>query len=148
MPDTLIEFISEEISFSLPDADKIEDWLLRAITTHEYELENLTYIFCSDDYLLDINLTYLNHDTLTDIVTFDNADDEGTIESDIFISVERVQENAATFNIPFLDELHRVMIHGVLHLLGYADKTEADKSVMQQKEDYWLSLRDFNSNGI
>ena len=148
MPDIFIEFVSEEISFTLPDADKIKDWLLRAVTTHEYELENLTYIFCSDDYLLDINLTYLNHDTLTDIITFDNADDEGIIESDIFISVERVKENAVTFNISFLDELHRVMIHGVLHLLGYADKTEADKAVMRQKEDYWLSLRDFNSSGI
>src|SRR5215210_577557 len=108
MPDTPIEFVSEEIEFSLTDQDKIKDWLNRIILNHGYELENLTYIFCSDEYLHEINLDYLDHDTYTDIITFNNADEAGIIESDIFISIDRVKENAAALNTTFTDELHRV----------------------------------------
>jgi probable rRNA maturation factor len=143
MPDTPIEFVSEEIEFSLTDQDKIKDWLNRIILNHGYELENLTYIFCSDEYLHQINLDYLDHDTYTDIITFNNADEAGIIESDIFISIDRVKENAAALNTPFPDELHRVMIHGVLHLVGFDDKTAELKQKMQQEEDLSLSLRNF-----
>jgi probable rRNA maturation factor len=143
MPDTPIEFVAEDIEFSLIDQDKIKDWINRIILKHGFELENLTYIFCSDEYLHQINLDYLDHDTYTDIITFNNADEAGIIESDIFISIERVKENASTLNATFADELHRVMIHGVLHLLGFDDKTPELKQKMQQEEDLSLAERNF-----
>ena len=92
----------------------------------------MSYIFCDDTYLLDINLQYLNHDTLTDIITFDYSD-ENTISGDIFISIQRVRDNAKKFNVDFEEELLRVMSHGVLHLLGFNDKTESDKDLMRNK---------------
>ena len=103
----------------------------------------LTYIFCSDEYLHKLNVEYLDHDTLTDVITFDNADDSDILEGDIFISVERVAENAKELGHSFRDELHRVMIHGVLHLLGYHDKDLLAQTAMRKKEDYCLSLRTF-----
>ena len=144
MPDLLIEFVSEEIDFTLQQPDDIATWLQSIITDHHFKLENLTYIFCSDDYLLEINQQYLDHDTLTDIITFNNADDTGVIESDIFISIERVQENAEALGVTKTDELHRVMAHGLLHLLGYNDKSDQLREQMRAKEDYYLSLRNFN----
>lgn len=143
MPDTPIEFITEDIEFSLLDQDKIKDWISRIIGKHGYKLENLTYIFCSDEYLHQINLEYLDHDTYTDIITFNNADEPGVVESDIFISIDRVKENAETLNTTFIDELHRVMIHGVLHLIGFDDKNPALKQKMQQQEDLSLGERNF-----
>jgi probable rRNA maturation factor len=138
-----IAFITEDIDFSLIDQDKIKDWLNRIILKHDFELAELTYIFCSDAYLHQINLDYLDHDTYTDIITFNNADEPGLIESDIFISIDRVKENAETLHIPFTDELHRVMVHGILHLLGFDDKTAALKQKMQAEEDISLTLRNF-----
>jgi probable rRNA maturation factor len=143
MPDELIEFASEDVEFTLPDQELVAAWLTSIIENHHYTLENLTYIFCSDDYLYEINLEYLNHDTYTDIITFNNADEPEIIESDIFISIDRVKENAANLNVPFLDELHRVMAHGVLHLLGYDDKNPELKQLMRTAEDNCLSLRNF-----
>ena len=143
MPDEPIEFVSEEIDFTLPDAEKVISWLTAIVTEHAYTLTELTYVFCSDEYLHGINLEYLDHDTYTDIITFNNADEPDVIESDIFISIDRVRENAAQLNIPFLDELHRVMIHGILHLLGYDDKQPELKAQMRQAEDNCLSLRKF-----
>jgi probable rRNA maturation factor len=144
MPDIPIAFVTEDIEFSLIDQEKIKDWLQRIILKHGYELEDLTYIFCSDDYLHQINLTYLDHDTYTDIITFNNSDEAGIIESDIFISIDRVKENAEILHTVFIDELHRVMIHGVLHLLGFDDKTPELKQLMQQEEDRSLSERNFD----
>ncbi len=144
MPEIPIEFVSEDVDFTLEDVDKVKDWIVQVITDHQFRLENITYIFCSDEYLYNINQTYLNHDTFTDIITFDNSDEEDTVESDIFISIDRVKENALQLNIPFADELHRVIIHGVLHLIGYDDKDESSKVKMRQKENDYLSLRDFN----
>ncbi|MDQ4140569.1 MAG: rRNA maturation RNase YbeY [Bacteroidota bacterium] len=144
MPEIPIEFVSEDVDFTLEDVDKVKDWIVQVITDHQFRLENITYIFCSDEYLYNINQTYLNHDTFTDIITFDNSDEEDTVESDIFISIDRVKENALQLNIPFTDELHRVIIHGVLHLIGYDDKDESSKVKMRQKENDYLSLRDFN----
>jgi len=103
-------------------------------------LGDLNFVFCSDDYLLRMNQEYLNHKTLTDIITFDNSEEEGTIGGDIFISVDRVRENSVVFQSGLESELHRVMIHGVLHLSGYSDKSTHDKASMRGKEDAYLSL--------
>ncbi|EJF09823.1 MULTISPECIES: rRNA maturation RNase YbeY [Pontibacter] len=138
-----IEFFSEDIDFSLENPEQISDWIADIIEQHEQELVSLTYIFCSDDYLHQINVEYLDHDTLTDIITFDNADIEGTIEGDIFISIDRVRDNAMTHGTSFNDELHRVLIHGVLHLLGFKDKTPEQEAAMRKLEDSSLSLRKF-----
>ena len=108
---------------------------MEGLTTGE-----LNFIFCNDQYLLEINQQYLNHNTYTDIITFNHSDDKGTIEGDIFISLDRVAENSSTLDIPFELELHRVMIHGVLHLVGYSDKTTPQKNEMRKKEDESLSL--------
>lgn len=148
MPESLIEFVTEDIEFTLINQNEITDWLNQIISKHGYQLENLTYVFCSDEYLHDMNLEYLNHDTYTDIITFDNADDAGVIESDIFISIDRVKENAQLLGTSFPDELHRVMVHGVLHLLGFDDKTPELKAQMQQEEDRSLKARKFSTEGI
>jgi rRNA maturation RNase YbeY len=116
-------------------------WIFETIKAEQKQLGELNYIFCSDEYLLKINKEYLNHDTLTDIITFDNSEEALTIEGDIFISIERVQENAQELKVSFEEELARVMIHGVLHLVGYKDKTLEDSQKMRAKEDHYLSLR-------
>jgi len=138
-----IEFFSEDIDFSLPDQDKVSDWIASVIEENGQELSNLTFVFCSDDYLHEMNVEYLDHDTLTDIITFDNSDIEGIIEGDIFISIDRVKDNAATIGTTFTDELHRVLIHGVLHLLGFDDKNNDAQALMRKQEDSCLSLRKF-----
>ena len=138
-----IEFHSEDVDFSLSNPEQVSDWIASIIEQHDDELANLTYDLCSDDYLHQINVEYLDHDTLTDIITFDNADEEGVVESDIFVSIDRVKDNAQTLGIPFEDELHRVLIHGVLHLLGFKDKTEEQEALMRKQEDSCLSLRKF-----
>ncbi|MBK0403585.1 rRNA maturation RNase YbeY [Adhaeribacter sp. BT258] len=138
-----ISFETEDIHFELTNYQQVSTWIKQVIHNHDYQLGELTFIFCSDDYLHKINLEYLDHDTLTDIITFDNADEEGTIEGDIFVSVERVKENAVELKIPFEDELHRVLIHGVLHLLGHDDTTPELKVAMRWEEDKCLSLRNF-----
>lgn len=139
-----IEFIVEDVQeFFLHDAEELVAWVERVAVVHEYRIAQLTFIFCSDEYLHRLNVEYLTHDTLTDIITFDNADDADVLEGDIFISVERVQDNAKDLGVTFRDELHRVMIHGVLHLLGYHDKDLLSQTAMRRKEDYCLSLRTF-----
>lgn len=138
-----IEFIVEEVEFELAEAAALTSWIERIAQVHEYEIVQLTYIFCSDEYLHQVNVEYLDHDTYTDVITFDNSDTSDVIEGDIFISVERVRENAGQLGIPFREELHRVMIHGVLHLLGYADKDLLSQTAMRKKEDDCLSLRTF-----
>lgn len=138
-----IEFYSEDLDFSLSNPEQVADWIASIIEQHEFELVGLTYIFCSDEYLHQMNVEYLDHDTLTDIITFDNADEEGTVEGDIFVSIDRVRDNAQTLGIPFEDELHRVLIHGVLHLLGFKDKTDEQEALMRKQEDSCLSLRKF-----
>ena len=136
-----IEFFYEETDFRLSQEEKLKRWVSKIISNEGYELENLNYIFCSDDYLHKINLAYLKHDTLTDIITFDNSETENTIDSDIFISTDRVKENSSELNTLFEDELNRVLIHGVLHLMGWSDKTNELKQEMRTKEDACLSLR-------
>ena len=136
-----IRFFEEDIIFKLKNKSAIRQWITKTIQAEGYKLKELTYIFCSDDYLLQINRQYLNHDTYTDIVTFDNSPIAGVITGDIFISIPRIRENALKFNVAETDELHRVIIHGALHLLGYKDKTKAAKEKMTQKEDFYLNLR-------
>ena len=139
-----IEFMVEDVpEFELADAESLVDWIERVAVVHEHRIVQLTYIFCSDDYLHRLNVEYLDHDTLTDVITFDNSDDADILEGDIFISVERVRENARDLGVRFCDELHRVMIHGVLHLLGYHDKDLLSQTAMRAKEDHCLSLRTF-----
>ncbi len=138
-----INFFQEGINFNLKYKKVLKQWIKDTIATEGYKLQELNYIFCSDEYLLQINQQYLNHDTYTDIITFDNSEAEKIVKGDIFISIERVRENAGKFESGEMNELHRVMIHGVLHLMRYADKTPADKALMTNKEDIYLNKRIF-----
>jgi probable rRNA maturation factor len=125
--------------FSFDNEDHYSTWLSSIVSSEGKDLGELTYVFCDDEYLHKMNVDYLNHDTLTDIITFDYC--EGSIVSgDVFVSVERVKENAIDFNIPFVDELLRVMAHGTLHLCGYKDKSEDDVVLMRSKEDEKIKL--------
>ena len=115
-------------------------WLQNIVATENKKLGEIVFIFCRDAYLLEKNIAFLNHDTLTDVITFDYCT-EKKISGDIFISVDRIQENAKIFNVTFLNELDRVMVHGLLHLLGYNDKTKKDSAEMKAKEDFYLSIK-------
>src|SRR6201996_8906246 len=134
-----IQFFEEDITYTLKNKTKVRQWITETIASEGFTLQELTYIFCSDNYLLQINRQYLDHDTYTDIITFDNSEGNNIVTGDIFISIERIRENAAKFNVSETTELHRVIIHGVLHLLGYKDKSAPDKKKMTEKEDYYLS---------
>ena len=138
-----IHFFSEDISFTLKEKNKVRNWIKNTIRSEGKKLRELNFIFCSDAYLLEINKQYLNHDTFTDIVTFDNSESPDLIIGDVFISIERIRENASKYKVAEKDELHRVIIHGTLHLIGYKDKTKPDKSLMAEKEDHHLAMRDF-----
>lgn len=135
-----IHFFTEDIIFRLKDKTKIRQWLLAAAKQEGYRITTLCYIFCSDTYLLKMNRNYLDHDTLTDIITFDHSVREKEMAGDIYISIERIRENAVKFNAEETDELLRVMIHGVLHLCGYRDKRRDEKTEMQAKEDMYIGL--------
>ena len=139
-----IAFFEEDINYKLKSKTLLRQWINDTIRAEGYKLSELTYIFCSDAYLLNINQQYLDHDTYTDIITFDNSERDDVVLGDIFISIERIRENAAKYNVPETDELHRVIIHGVLHLLGYTDKSTANKQKMTEKEDFYLGKRGFN----
>ena len=134
-----IEFASEEIEFELKDEKSASEWLQKIIERAGCVLRSLNFIFCSDDYLHRLNVEYLDHDTLTDIITFPYAEPP-SIEGDIFISIDRVRDNAQDFKVTFEQELHRVMAHGVLHLCGFGDKTPDEQKIMRQKEDDALQL--------
>ena len=138
-----IHFFPEDISFILKEKNKVRNWIRNTIRSEGKKLRELNLIFCSDTYLLEINKQYLDHDTFTDIVTFDNSESPELIIGDIFISIDRIRENAAKYKVAEKDELHRVIIHGTLHLIGYKDKTKPDKSLMTEKEDQHLALRGF-----
>jgi rRNA maturation RNase YbeY len=137
-----IEFFSEEINFVLEEQTKTRKWINHCIQEEGLILGELNFIFCSDPYLLKVNQEYLHHDFYTDIITFD-ARVENNISGDIFISIDRVKENAQTHSNHFTNELHRVIIHGVLHIIGYDDKTLEEKTLMRSKEDFYLSLASF-----
>ena len=136
-------FFKEGVSFRLTHQEALKKWIVRACRENKATIIGINYIFCSDKYLLRLNREYLNHHYYTDIITFDNSSARGFLEADIFISVDRVRANAAKFKTTFSDELHRVMIHGALHLMGYDDKNAMDEHNMRRAEDYWLAKRRF-----
>lgn len=133
------EFHKQNIPFRFLHKAKIISWFDHALKKEKKSAGELNFIFCSDKYLLGINRQYLNHDFYTDIITFDYSQGK-QVSGDIYISIDRVKDNAKTYEVSFQDELLRVLIHGVLHLCGYKDKTKADARLMRQKEDYYLSL--------
>ncbi|WP_299675420.1 rRNA maturation RNase YbeY [uncultured Dokdonia sp.] len=135
----MIEF-NKTNDFEIVNPDRVSTWLHKVIQQEGKELGELNYIFCDDDYLHKMNVEFLNHDTLTDVISFDYT--EGIIVSgDVYISTERVADNAKDFEVTFVDELHRVMVHGLLHYCGYKDKTDVDQDLMTEKENYYLSKR-------
>ena len=137
--ENIISFESEDVDFELYNSLQIAEWLKTVCKREGGNLQVLNYIFCSDDYLHRLNVEYLDHDTLTDIITFP-YDNFPALYGDLFISIERVKENADELNIPFEQELNRVMVHGLLHLHDYSDKTEEKEQVIRKKEDDYLLL--------
>ncbi len=137
----MIYFHSEN-EFLLSNESETHNWISKCIASLERSIGDINYIFCNDKYLLKINQEYLEHDTYTDIISFDYSDTK-TLSGDIFISIDRVRENSKLFKTIFSDELHRVLIHGLLHFVGYNDKTDNQKLEMRKQEDYYLSLRTF-----
>ena len=138
----MVDFVFEDVSKFDLDFSQITSWYTSIALQENKELGELTLIFCSDDYLLDINREHLNHDYFTDIITFDYSDFP-IVSGDLFISIDRVKENAVDFNVSFEHELHRVIIHGFLHLCGYLDKSEEDELIMRSKENQALNLIGF-----
>jgi len=136
----MLNFFTENVDFDLLRPLKTKKWIKNTSISEGYEIADLNYIFCDDNYLLEINKQYLDHDYFTDIITFDNSEEDNVIEGDIYISVDRVRENAATFHADFETEMRRVLIHGLLHLMGYDDTDEKLKSAMRAKEDQYLLL--------
>ena len=134
-----IQFFNEENSFRFTDKAKYKKWIAAVIAAEGKTGGEINYIFCSDIYLLELNKKYLKHNTLTDIITFDTSENK-MINGDIFISIERVKENASNYKTTFKNELSRVVVHGALHLLGYKDKALKDKNKMRSKEDQFLKL--------
>src|SRR3954453_15304076 len=120
----MLAFFQEEIEFKVPQSVKTNKWIKTISQSEGYKIGDLNYIFCSDEYLLEINKQYLDHDYYTDIITFDNSEEEGRIEGDIYISVDRVKENAVDFGTDSDTEMRRVLIHGLLHLMSYTDTSE------------------------
>ncbi|HSJ68744.1 MAG TPA: rRNA maturation RNase YbeY [Anditalea sp.] len=135
-----VNFFVEDISFKFQDKNKYKKWL-RSLASHDgFNITDLNYIFCSDEYLYQMNVDYLDHDTYTDIITFDNSEEEKDIEGDIFISIPRVKENAHSQDIEFSIELKRVLAHGILHLMGYRDKSSEEINAMRKMEDFGISI--------
>ncbi len=136
-----IHFFKEDIRFRLQHQQALRKWITKAVVQNKFQLNEINYIFCSDPYLLQLNNQFLKHNFFTDIITFDTSSEKKTISADIFISIDSVISNAEIFQVSFQDELHRVMIHGVIHLLGFTDKTKKDQAIMRKMEDEWLKKR-------
>jgi len=134
----MISYISEN-SFNLDNEEHLSRWLEKVIFDERKKLGEINFVFCNDDYLHKINVEFLKHDTLTDIISFDYTVGK-IIQGDVFISTERVGDNALDYNVSFEEELHRVMVHGILHYCGYKDKTEADAIIMRSKENHYLQM--------
>lgn len=134
-----IQYFNEDVSFPKLLKRKCNNWVKEVIASEGKRTGDISFIFCSDNYLLEVNRKYLNHDYFTDIITFDYVESD-IVNGDIFISTDRVMENAGAFKTTFENELNRILIHGVLHLLGYKDKTKNDKSEMTEKENFYLNL--------
>jgi len=134
------QYFYEGVDFKVPHPIKTKKWLCKVVTLEKRKVESICYIFCSDKYLHSLNTQFLGHNTLTDIITFDLSDSK-LISGEIYVSVDRVKENSQKLKTPFAEELNRVMVHGILHLIGYKDKKPKEKSLMRKKEDSYLSLR-------
>ncbi|WP_026210250.1 rRNA maturation RNase YbeY [Flexithrix dorotheae] len=132
-------FFCEDVDFELENSKNISKWIASCPLSAGFQIEEINYIFCSDEYLYKLNMEFLHHDTYTDIITFDNSESDKKITADIFISIERVKENSKKFNVSFSHELNRVLIHGVLHLIGFKDKSPSEEKEMKNQEDLWLS---------
>jgi probable rRNA maturation factor len=128
-----------ELDFKLEDEAAYSDWISKVISSENKHEGEINYIFCDDNYLVELNQQYLDHDTLTDIISFDYSEGNN-LQGDIFISIERVRDNASDFNVPFEEELKRVLVHGVLHYCGYKDKSEEDEKLMRQKEEEKMKM--------
>ncbi len=136
----MVSFFTEDIRFVFKDKRLTSRWLKFVAESESKRLGDIAIIFCSDNFILDVNIKYLQHDYFTDIITFDYC--EGNrLSGDLFISIDSVRENASFYGTEFADELNRVIVHGLLHLIGYDDHTEADIAVMRAKENYYLSQR-------
>lgn len=135
-------FFTEDREYRLIKKSEVRGWLQQAADDHNRRIREVNYIFCSDHHLHQINKRFLRHDTYTDIITFDYSEDD-LIRSDVYISVDRARDNAKTYAVSMQDEVHRLLIHGLLHLLGYADKTPSEQEQMRSREEYYLSLRQF-----
>ena len=138
---SMVRYFTEDIKFNYKERRRTSKWLKLVAESEIRRLGDMSVIFCSDPYILDVNLKYLQHDYFTDIITFDYCEGD-TLSGDLFISIDSVRENAAFYKTEFEEELNRVIVHGVLHLIGYDDHTEADKKEMRSKENYYLSLRE------
>ena len=134
-----IRFASQNIDFELPQVEKVKKWVSQVVQLRGKRVGNISYLFCDDEHLFGVNQQFLNHDTYTDIITFDYVVAD-LISGDIMISVDRVGENAEKFGVPFEQELHRVVIHGVLHLLGQGDKSDTEAAEMRRQEEEALAL--------
>ena len=136
-----INFFYEEVDYRLKQKTSIIHWIKKVISSESnVSISSINYIFCSDSFLQKINIDYLQHDALTDIITFNNSDNANELDSDIYISIDRVADNSSRYKKTMENELHRVMVHGILHLLGYSDKTTSEKKLMRKKEDEYLTL--------
>ena len=134
-----IDFNFEDVNFALPDTDTLTNWIDYAVKNEGCFTGNISYVFCSDEYLWNMNKQYLGHDYYTDIITFDYVEDK-YVSGDLFISIDRVEDNAKTFNVSRETELLRVMIHGVLHLLGYDDQTDEQEAEIHKMEDFYIDV--------
>jgi len=135
----VIEFISEDITFPSIDSTKLEKWILHIIRNHNLFLGSLTILFCSDKYILEANRKFLNHDYYTDIITFDYCENRN-VSGDLLISLDTVLSNSKQYEVDFLDELHRVIIHGILHLVGFDDKTAEARAIIREEENKSLFI--------
>ena len=136
----MIRYFQEDIRFELKQKMQNNRWLKMVAGSEMRRIGAVNIIFCSDNYILDVNMKYLQHDYFTDIITFDYCEKD-ILSGDLFISIDSVRENAQFYGTEFVDELNRVMVHGLLHLIGYDDHTEADIAVMRQKENYYLEMK-------
>lgn len=136
----MVSYFLEDVKFEFKHKRVNNAWLKMVAESEVKKLGNINIIFCSDNYILDVNMKYLQHDYFTDIITFDYCE-KNILSGDLFISIDSVRENSVFFGTEFADELNRVIVHGLLHLIGYDDHTEADQKVMREKENYYLELR-------
>lgn len=135
-----INFFTEEVNFQLPQKLKRKNWLKKIAGSESFQIRELNFIFCSDEYLFKINVDYLSHNNYTDIITFDNAEEDYKVEGDIFISIDRVKENAKNHKVTEENELSRVISHGLFHLMGYKDKSKEQSAIMRTKEEFAIEL--------